>query len=311
MAESWPAPTHNSGAVSDEEYEWLHDHGRDGIFGTPAGQAPAHADGTGLHWKMRADRYGLVRGRTYSSGAGETITVDANPSGSTRYDLAVLRLDRSTWEVTAETRKGSPGSGLPALVRDAGSTGVYEVEVGEITVLAGASTIAAGQFRSRPLFTAAARRKCTSTTRPLNPLQGDEIYETDTGLTYVHTGSGWQVQQDTTTQVSVSLASGWSSSGGSNSVSRAGRMVELQLSVNRTGSSVELEEGIDNSTSGLLIATIPVGYRPADTRHFPCVFTRDVYGRIRVGTDGQIRLDKISENLGGDPSLTQCWTYLV
>lgn len=33
---------------------------------------------------------------------------------------------------------------------------------------------------------------CTSTTRPASPFEGQQIYETDTDLTYVYSGSAWQ-----------------------------------------------------------------------------------------------------------------------
>lgn len=44
---------------------------------------------------------------------------------------------------------------------------------------------------------------CTSTTRPTSPFTGQQIYETDTGLTWVYTGTVWQFQDCTTMQGTV------------------------------------------------------------------------------------------------------------
>lgn len=41
---------------------------------------------------------------------------------------------------------------------------------------------------------------CTSTTRPAAPILGQQIYETDTGLTYIWTGTAWTFHSCTNMQ---------------------------------------------------------------------------------------------------------------
>lgn len=146
---SWPSPVHTD--VVEPEYEALvAPQYIDGIIGTPTDPLPIYADSTGMQIKVRAGRYGMVRGFLWSSGADEfTVPIAANGTGSTRIDLVVLRLDRSTWTVTLVVKPGSPGSAAPTPTLGTGTTGVYEVPIGTVTVAGGAATIAAGNVTAR------------------------------------------------------------------------------------------------------------------------------------------------------------------
>jgi len=143
---SWPT-TAGSRAVSDVQWEKMAaGFAGDGVIGSPTDTPVVYADSTGMQVKVRANKNGLVRGRGWDSGSSEfNLTVTANASGSTRIDLVVLRLTRSTWETAIVVKAGSPGAGAPALTQDAVSTGIgtWEVALAQVTVINGAATIAA------------------------------------------------------------------------------------------------------------------------------------------------------------------------
>ena len=148
---SWPAPA-ASRVVNDVQYEQMvGPQHADGLIGYPLDSPLVYADGTsGLTVHLRAGRYAQLRGHGWTSGAtDDALTISSNSSGSTRVDLVVLGLDRSTWEVTAYIVAGTPGSGAPALTQDTGTTGTYEIPLAEVTVANGATAISAGQVKIR------------------------------------------------------------------------------------------------------------------------------------------------------------------
>src|SRR4051812_44253750 len=100
----------------------------DGLVGDPTDTALISADGSGLHVFVAASRYALVRGHGWTSGSPViTLAIGSNTSGSTRIDLVVLGLDRSTWAVTCYVKAGTAGSGAaPSLQTDTGDTGIFE-----------------------------------------------------------------------------------------------------------------------------------------------------------------------------------------
>lgn len=200
---SYPRPGYNSGAVTDVEYETLAvQYSQDGLTGLPTDPALVYGDSSGRQVKVRANRYGLVRGRTYSSGATDiTLAISANASGSTRIDLVVLRLDRSTSAVTEAVVTGTPGAGAPAVTQSTGTSGTYEIPLAQVTVVNGASTIAAADVTPLAWYVSPSGRiLCTSTTRPTGVPRrlGTTIKESDTGLTYEWDGTAWRLLLDDT-----------------------------------------------------------------------------------------------------------------
>jgi hypothetical protein len=144
---SWPSPD-TSRVVNDAQYERLAlSYGAQaGLVGSPADTALIYGDSTGMQIKVRADRYACVRGYEWYSGATDfTKTITANSSGSTRIDLVVLRLSRTTWNVTVAVVNGTPGAGTaPNPTQNTGSTGVFELPLATVTVANAAATITAG-----------------------------------------------------------------------------------------------------------------------------------------------------------------------
>jgi hypothetical protein len=144
---SWPTIA-GSRAVTDDQYEVMAaGYTADGVISQWTDSAPVFADSSGRQVKIRANFTAIVAGHGYSSGTSDTIkAVTANASGSTRIDLIVLGLDRTTQAVTAYVKAGTPGAGVPpALLRDArgGGTGKWEIPIGQVSVANGAATLAA------------------------------------------------------------------------------------------------------------------------------------------------------------------------
>ncbi len=199
--ESWPSPGHNSRAVTDLEYEKVAAHfSDDGIYGTPADTAVVSA-GTGLAVNIRADVHGSLRGHGWTSGTdGDTLAVSANISGQTRIDRVVLRLDRSDWTVRAVVKGGTPGAGAPALTQSTGDTGTYEIPLADVSILSGAGSVTVTR---RELYVGTRLRPGTSATRNPVPVVGEEVYETDTGITRQWNGSSWRVVHEDAGELNV------------------------------------------------------------------------------------------------------------
>lgn len=200
MAEStWPAAA-TSRVVTDAQYEIL---GRgfacDGIL-APSATTAVYGDSSGRQVKVRANKAGLVRGHGWDAGATDTILpIAANSSGSTRYDVVVLRYSRSTYAVAATVVQGTGGAGVPAITRDAGTTGSWDVPVAVVTVANGASTITAGNVVDvAPLITVAGDLVYPSIaargySHP-SPTVGDRCFLSDGLVWSVYNGSAWKFE---------------------------------------------------------------------------------------------------------------------
>lgn len=206
MAEdSWPKSTRNSGTINDYEHEQLESPAQpNGLVGVPTDATLVYGDSTGRQIKVRPNRYGLLRGKTWTSGPAEYIkAIAANTSGSTRIDLVVLRLDRANNGVTLEVRAGVPGAGRPAPVQQvppatAFGTGIFELPVAQVTVVNNAATITAADVVNLAWYVSASGEiLCTSTTRPYGLVDLDQfIYESNTKLRYAWDGAAWQPAVD-------------------------------------------------------------------------------------------------------------------
>lgn len=146
MAESsWPTPA-NGRVVDDSQYEKLGlSYGPTaGVVGDFTSPQLVYGDSTGMQIKIAADRYALVRGHEWWSGSSIfTKAIGANASGSTRTDLVVLRLSRTTYSVTVVVIAGTPGAGAPAPTQNVGTTGSFDLVLATVTVANGAATISA------------------------------------------------------------------------------------------------------------------------------------------------------------------------
>jgi hypothetical protein len=203
---SWPSPNHNSRAVSDSEYDLLvPPYVADGMIGSPADLGLIFGDSSGRVVRVRASRYAIVRGRLWSSGGSTfNLTIGAN-AGALRYDLVVLRYNRSTFDVRATVIAGASGGGIPSPVNDAS---YFDLPIGYAKVATGATVIAGTDVFITGWFVGPQQIVCTSTTRPPHS-RGMFIFETDTGSVLFSTGSAWKTIFQDTGWVSRSPASGF------------------------------------------------------------------------------------------------------
>lgn len=202
---SWPSPNHGTPArsVTDAEYPHLAPWVADGVF--QSGSDVVYANSSGMQVHVRAGKYAIVRGHAWYSGTAEyNLTIAANSTGSTRVDTIVLRLDRSTWDVTAAVRQGTAAAGAPTLQRDTGDTGLWEIPLADVTVPNAAASISAGNVKTRTLYQAGGARVCSSLTDVKAALAaGDLVYETSTGRWVGWNGTAGQVLYSDTGWVSL------------------------------------------------------------------------------------------------------------
>jgi hypothetical protein len=254
--DSWQSPNHSSGGVSDIELEQLYfPFTANAIVGSPSDTTVAYGDSSGLNVKIRAGKHASVRGFHWSSGGTDiTKTIGANSSGSTRIDLLVLRLDRSTWDVRAAVVAGTPGSGAPAATQNTGTSGVWELPIAQVTVANGAASISAGNVKPVNWYCGPQSVVCTSTTRP-PATAGLAIYETDTGRQYIGDGSSFVTSIVDSGWVNVPAISTWSSSC---AVRNFNGVAFVDGYFTRTAATIG-----PNAT--YQIGTVPAAYRPGRT----------------------------------------------
>jgi hypothetical protein len=282
MAEaSWPSPNHGSPArsVTDTEYVRLAPWNSDGVFASASDVVYANSSGMQVH--VRAGKYAIVRGHAWTSGTAEyNLTIAANSSGSTRVDTVVLRLDRSTWDVTAAVRQGTPGSGAPALQRDTGDTGLWEIPLADITVLNGASSIAAGNVTSRTLLQSAGIRPCNAIADIQATLAaGDLVYELTTGRWIAWTGSAGIVLYQDTGYQTLTIIGNWTAGSYTPQCRLRNGWVYLRGSVNRTINTLQ------STDTNSPISTIPAAFRPAGTHNFVSCTSAIGLLRLQVAYD--------------------------
>lgn len=206
---SWPSPD-NSRAVNDTQYEQLvSSYAVEGLVGTPGDGSGLFADSSGKQVKVKAGTFAHIRGHAWTTDADLALTVTDNTSGSDRVDLAVLRLNRSTWDVTAAVKAGTPGSGIaPSVQRDLGTSGLYEMPLGSFPVPNGFSSIPSTAVTGLAWYLVPGGGiACTSASRPPHAA-GRRIYETDTGRQYTSSGAVWIPTTEDTGWVNLTLPTG-------------------------------------------------------------------------------------------------------
>ena len=158
---------------------------------TSAGSLTVYGDSSGMQVKVRSG-FAVVRGFAYQNTTnGQTVAIDT-ASSNPRIDLIVLRLDPSANTIVLAVVKGTPATTptAPALTQN-DTTGIYEMEIGRVTVPALASVIAAGNVSdTRPCLPVGVG-VWTTTQRPTG-VQGQMGWNTTTSQLEVYTGSAWQ-----------------------------------------------------------------------------------------------------------------------
>jgi hypothetical protein len=228
---------------------------------------------------VRAGKRALLQGHAWYSGSSDVaLTIAANSSGSTRTDTVVLRLDRSTWNVTAAVRQGTPGAGAPTLQRDTGDTGLWEIPLADVTVDNGAGSIASGKVYTRSLLQSGAVRACNAITDVQALLApGDIVYEAGSGRWIGWTSGGGTLLYEDTGYANLPISGYWAAGGDTPQILRRHGWVYLRGSIKRTTNTLQSTD--TNSPVG----TIPAGYRPTGTHNWPQVTS--AMGHVRLQVD--------------------------
>jgi hypothetical protein len=283
MAESsWPSPNHNSRSVTDAEYGHLAPWASDGVF--QSASDVVYANSSGLQVFVRSGKRGLVQGHAWYSGSSDVaLTIAENRAGSTRIDTVVLQLDRSTWDVRAAVRQGTAGAGAPALQRDTGDTGLWEIPLADVTVDSGAASIASGKVYNRPLLQSGGVRACNVITDVQSLLApGDIVYEASTGRWIGWTSGGGTVLRQDTGWTTLTPIGYWKTY--TSSLPCVGRvlngMVTLRIGVQRTTNTFTRSD-----PDGSPVLTLPSSLRPASSQYGAVFFSGGIGGaRVEVNS---------------------------
>lgn len=301
---SRPDPAVSSGGLTEAEWERVAaQYSGDGVYGDPTEAAYVVA-GVGLNVTVKAEKRGSVRGHDWYSGTTDySHTITSNPSGSTRTDRVVLRLDRANFTVRSAVKTGTPGAGAPILQQDAS---LHEIPLARVTVGNNASSVT---VQREELYIGSRVRPCTSSTRPTIPKRGEIVFETNTGRHIGWTGSSWNVVAEDTGWVALSAGnSSWTPSG--DNVGRLkGGWVSLRISVKRINSDLTTQDA-----DGSFIRTVPPELRPDIFHYFTATATGLGTGvgaqcRVEVKTNGEVWVNHLSHDIQESTVLNITCTY--
>lgn len=251
MAESWYP---NPGVTQLQHERLIALAVPSGVEGHPQDPPLVYATGFGTREiRILADRRASVLGYGWANDSSEIVlSLADNAAGSARVDLVVLRLDRADYSVRVMVVSGTPGAGAPALTMDAGTSGVWELPLAEVTVDPGATVITAAQVRNRAWYGGPdGRILCTSSTRPPHQV-GRVIVETDTGRTLESTGLTWVVVRENSGPAALVIAAGFTAH--RNVLRRKNGWVFAQLTFRRSSSM--------DADRAYTVATVPADFRP-------------------------------------------------
>lgn len=281
--------------LAEAEWELMLDRWIDGVIGTPGGTSlratPSGSTARGVDFAAGS---ALVRGHWYKSTAVETLTSDANSSGSARIDRAVLRLDRSDNSVTLTKLTGTAGAGPPVL---ADSATVTDRPLWRWTISPGA-TVATALVDERLWAPRPIRRCKDKANRPIDVQAGDLVFEMDTDTLLLYNGSFYRTVSATSGELYVQPAHPtlWEERSPLCFATRWNGVVYVQINLRRIGPPVETDSS-DASTGSLLIE-LPEMMRPFRTIQKPVVLSGGIAARIRYQADGQVYLNAPTSQIG-------------
>lgn len=302
-ADSYPSAGRDTGSgegvLSDVEYETLvGDFYPTGILGLPTDLYPVYTDGTGTRAvKFRAGAGGMVHGgRIFHGDTDIVINAAANAGGSTRYDLAVWRLDRSgdatTIRPAVVTGGSSPVGPAPTQDPYTDTDGTWEypllvvpVDPGDTVIPASENTAArkVGYWIAPPLYLV------NSGSGAPPPSKGQTVIEYDTNVVKHGDGAKFLVNNQTKGVQPFIAKPGWSVATGTvEKVDGTGYVNSLRI--DRTGAAVGAH------AANVVVATIPAAFAPRGTARIlaysssgPVFFYLDSAGNLTmVINDGSL-----------------------
>lgn len=259
-----------------------------GFVGLPTDSYPIFCDGTGLRAvKWRAGSKALVRGAIY---LGDSVDVSesaaANSSGSTRYDLAVLRLDRSAAEaVRLRIVTGTTNPNGPAVTQTdtSNTSGVWEFPAGVIAVPNGAGALAAGALTKKLGYWLPRPSHYTSSTAgdPSNT-KGAEKFEYDTGKGFRSNGTRWIEVFGDSGWIEAPLTSDWAAQV---LTRRYNGIIYMQIGISRKGKTIS-----NNNPVNVKIAQLDPQFYPSSFTRTTAYISGGAIGYITITSAGVVQL---------------------
>lgn len=309
MAEdSYPSASRDTGSgagkMSDVEYEELAKlYSATGLADDPGQTYIITANGSGRVVHVTANKIALVRGARYNSGTTFDLTIAANGSGSVRYDLICLELDRSSDnEVRAVVVTGTPGAGVPPtpLTGD-GPSGVYQFQLASVKVNPGASVINSGDVTKLGWWLGTPGViTSTGSVRPPH-IKGRSIFEWETLGRLYSDGSAWKTGFEDSGWVSLTPATGWTAAT-TVAVRRINGVVFLRGTFFRSGAS--LVAGTDNT----ILSITNTSYQPSQDQSF-LFYVAGQLGAGTVQADGNVRIQVYNTAINANTLIPHPSTY--
>lgn len=182
---SWPFENIDT---SETQFSQMFRNFASGVNGTPAGTELKVSAGTGLQVSVALGQ-AMVRGHYYVSTSAELLTIGtANPTNP-RIDSIVLTLDPSANSIVLAVVAGTPASSPVAPTLTQTDAGVYQMELAQVAVAAGAGTV--GTITDKRAFIGSRFGIWSTAGRPTSPYTGQAGYNTTIPEPEYWNGSAW------------------------------------------------------------------------------------------------------------------------
>lgn len=186
---SWPF---ENADTTETQYSYLFNRLKSsGVAGFPTDTALQVTAPGGTMTVTTAAGFAIVRGFMYYSDAVVTNTISAS-SSNPRIDLIILRLDPTLNTIVQAVLTGTPAASPSAPALTQTTTGIYEIEIGRVTVPALATTISSGNVKDTRNCLSHGVGIWTSDSRPTSPTLGRVGWSTTNQVLEVWTGSAWK-----------------------------------------------------------------------------------------------------------------------
>jgi len=186
---SWPF---ENADTTETQYSYLFDRLKtSGVAGFPNDTALQVTAPGGTMTVTTAAGFAIVRGFMYYSDAVVTNTISAS-SSNPRIDLVILRLDPSANTIVQAVLTGTPAASPSAPALTQTTTGIYEIEIGRVTVPALATSIASGNVKDTRNCLSHGVGIWTTDQRPTSPTLGRLGWSTTNQVLEVWNGSAWK-----------------------------------------------------------------------------------------------------------------------
>ena len=137
-------PFENVDTSETQFSQWARNIG-EGVKTGTLNELETFADSSGMNVKVKSGQ-ALVRGHYYQNSAEVSLTITTADATNPRIDIVVLELDPSANTILLKVVAGTPASSPTAPAVTQTDAGVYQLQLAEVLVGAGVTTIAADKI---------------------------------------------------------------------------------------------------------------------------------------------------------------------